>query len=233
MAKTLLDGVNEVLKRVNIVKSTDLLLSLTNAGKQNSIDLTVQCWNEAIDQLYSTAEVPKPFQMETSSITLIADQRGYDLATDVNILYWPLHDEQGGHYLSEYPGGYTKMIRQQPQPDNYTGSAGNAAINPKDGKIYLDRIPTSGEAGRQYFYDYGKETVMTLAADTVPFDDVVFRALVPVVAELYRLYKENKYVDGVSKLNYGRACRYLTKVPQRTSWYKRYVRVGGDPLNAD
>jgi len=58
--------------------------------------------------------------------------------------------------------------------------------------------------------------------------------MVPVVAELYRLYKENKYVEGVAKLNYGRAARLMTKTPARTSWLSR---VGGtntsDPLNAD
>lgn len=231
-AKLFLDGVNEVLKKASVVKSTDLLTSLTFSGKQVFIDLAVQCWNEAIHQLYSTAEVPLPFQMETSSITLAA-RRDYDLATDLVTLFFPLHDETNGHYILEYKGGYTRMNRQQPQPANYTGTPSYGAIHPGNGKFYIDRTPTSAEIGRVYSYDYGKELHLSSETDTFPFDNTVFWAMVPVVHQLYQLYDENKYTDGIAKLSFGRAARYLIKVPQRTSWLDHYGHIQGDPLNAE
>jgi len=234
MAKTLLDGVNEVLKRVQIVKSTDLLTSLTSSGKQVFIDLTVQCWNEAVDQLYAVANQPKPYQMKTDSIILVENIKDYGLADDLITLHWPLHDETNGQFIHEYPGGWREMHRHQSQPENYTGTPSYGAIHPENGKLYIDRIPTEDDANKTYYYDYNRDLELTEATDQFPFDNVVFRAMVPVVAELYRLYKENKYVEGVAKLNYGRAARLMTKTPARTSWLSR---VGGantsDPLNAD
>ena len=91
--KTLIDGVNEVLKKVKIVTSTNTLLSLSDSGKQAFIDSAVQAWNEAVDDLYSTALTPKPLQMGEGQITLSEGVRDYELEDDLEILHWPLHDE--------------------------------------------------------------------------------------------------------------------------------------------
>ena len=233
MAKTLLNGVNEVLIRVQVVKSTDLLTSLTSSGKQVFIDLAVQAWNESVDQLYSVISEPRPNIMKTGQIITVEGARDYELESDLVRLHWPFHDETNGQYIEEYPGGYRQMVRLQSHPENYTGTPQFGAISPENGKFYLDRTPTSAEANRTYHYDYDKDPELVEATDTFPFEDVVFRAMVPVVAEMWKLYKENKYIDGVAKLNYGRAARLLTKQPARTSYRTRYRKLAGDPLSAD
>jgi hypothetical protein len=231
--KTLLNGVNEVLMKVQKIDSGGLLSSLTDRGRQTFIDLAVQSWNEAVDDLYSQAQKPKPFQMKTDSIILVENNKDYELADDLEILYWPLHDETNGQYIHEYPGGWTKMQRNQPQPENYTGTAYYGAIHPETGKLYIDRAPTSNEANRTYYYDYARNLELTLLTDQFPFSDTVFRAMVPVVAQLWRRYMENTFDEEEYKRSVGRASRMMIKVPQRTSWITRQGHHTGDPLSAD
>ena len=116
MAKTLLNGVNEVLVDVRIVDSANLLASLTDTSRQNSIDIAVQIWNEMIGELYTSAKLAHPQESAEDSITLALSDRSYALATDLNQLRWPLHDETNGQYIAEYPGGYEALRRSQPQP---------------------------------------------------------------------------------------------------------------------
>ena len=52
MAKTLLDGVNEVLKRVSLIQGDNAILTdLTDSSRQVYIDVAVQVWNESVDEI--------------------------------------------------------------------------------------------------------------------------------------------------------------------------------------
>jgi hypothetical protein len=180
MAKTLLNGVNEVLKRASIISENSLLTSLTNSGKQVFIDLAVQAWGEAVDQIYSKARIKMPNQAEESNITLVASKRTYSLATDLVQLSWPLHEETQGLFINKYPGGYEELRHVLTQPGNYTGQPTSGAISPIDGDLFIDMLPTSSEAGYEYKYTYWKDLTLSRASDQFPFSDTVFRAFVPV-----------------------------------------------------
>ena len=221
MSKKLLDGVNDVLKKLHIVNETRLLSSLTNSGKQTFIDNAVQSWGEAVDQLYSKAKVMKPLQGEESSITLVLGQRSYDLPCDLVQIRWPLHEEDQGFYIQQYPGGYEELRNIQSQPDNYTGHPSSAAISPVDGTIYIDRVPTSGEVGYEYKFFYWKDLGLSRANDVFPFSETVYRAMIPVVTELWKFNMNQRTSSEVSKLNYGRAIRALKQEPADTAWIKR------------
>lgn len=218
MSKTLLNGINEVLKKAQIVTETQLLTSLTNSGKQVFIDQAKQAWNEAIDELYTVAGVIRPSQMAESSITLVSGTREYTLKDNLIRLHYPLLDETNGQYVNEYPGGYEAMRKWQSIPQNYTGLPLNACIRPDNGRLYFDAIPQAAVAGRVYKYIYDKDTVLTLAEENMPFNDVVFRAMVPVVFELYRAIQHNREDEEKKKVNYGRAASLLNRTPQRESW---------------
>lgn len=219
MAKTLLQGVNDLLKRVQIISGdSGDLASLTDSGRQVFIDLAVQVWNEAVEQLYSISDQPFPQELAENTITLATSDRDYALQTDLVQLHFPLIDETNGAYILEQPGGYLAIVNTQLFPANYTGLPTYAAIRPTDGQLYLDRIPTSAENGKVYKYRYDKDVSLSLAADTFPFSDAVYRALMPVAAELWRLFQENKSFQGVSKLSFGRAARFLTNTQPRDSW---------------
>jgi len=222
MAKTLLNCLNETLKKTKVINSNNLLTSLTHTGKQPYIDIAIQAINETIDQLYLDIKIPRPNIITEATITLVTSDRDYALASDLNILHWPFLDETNGQYITKYPGEYLELVSDQTYPANYTGLPQVGAIRPTDGQLYLDRIPTSTENGNVYKYRYSKDTELVLAADTVPFSDVVFRALIPAFSEKWKLENKREFNGGVFKRSIGTAARYLRQMPVDDSWSPRY-----------
>ena len=223
---TLLTGTNEVLKRVQLIQGdSGILTTLTDSARQVYIDTAVQMWNETIDELYSISDKPKPKELAENTITLTTSTRAYALQTDLLQLYWPFLDETNGRFITEYPGGYLDLVTSQLVPANYTGLPIMGCIRPTDGYIYLDRIPTSNENGLIYKYRYDKSLNMTTAAAVFPFNDAVFRSLVPSVAELWKKQHNNKFDNGIYQNGLGRASRYLLNLQQRDSWTPARVPV--------
>lgn len=221
MAKTLLNGVNEIFKRTAIIAGdAGALTSLTDTARQPSIDQAVQVINEAIDEIYSVSNVALPNQQKESTLTLATSTRAYTLATDLVKLRWPFIDKTNNQRLHEYPGGYNDILLGDPEQDD-TGLPMYAAIRPTDGKLYLDRAPTSVENGRVYTYQYDKDTVLSLAADTMPFSDAVFRAMVPAWVQLFKRERRNEFDRDFYLLSIGRASRLLTQKNPRASWSPR------------
>ena len=219
MAKTLLDGVNEVLSLVSVISSD--LASLTDSAKQVFIDTAIQKWNESIDNLYMTANQPRAKSFEADSIVLVADLRDYALPKDLSQLRFPLRDETNGNHILLWEPGYEDLISKQLIPGNFTGLPNFACVRPDTGDLYLDTLPTSADAGREYKYLYYKDKALTLAADKMPFTDIVFRAMVPAVAELWKAEKESSFNEKAWRRDMGRAAKMLTQVETSTSYRPR------------
>jgi hypothetical protein len=221
MAKTLLNAVNEILRRVGMVQGDDALLtSLAVSARQRSIDIAVQVVNEGIDELYSTTNQPQPNAQASSTVTLVSSQRAYTLATDLVRLRWPMIDTTNTQFLYEYPGGYDDLLLLDPEQDD-TGLPFYAAIRPTDGKLHLDRTPTSAEDGRIYTYQYDKDVSLTNAEDTVPFGNAVFRAMVPAWVQLWKREQNNEFDGDLFKANIGRASRLMTQAQPRDDYWPR------------
>lgn len=216
MSTTLLQGVNKVLRRVQVITSD--ITSLTSSGKQPWIDACVGAWNEAMIDLYATAEMPYPSQSSSSTITLVTSTRSYSLASDLIKLHWPLHDQTNGQYISEYEGGFLQLQQEEYFTSEYTGLPYRGAIDPTDGTIYLDYIPTSTENGRVYTYYYDKNLEMSATTDVFPFNNHVYIMLARAVAELWRLEVKYQFNDGVYKKAMSNAAKALRQQPQRESW---------------
>lgn len=224
MAKTLLNGVNEVLKKLSLIQGdSGTLTTLSDSGRQTMIDKSVQAWNEVMEEAYSRARMPLPSTETTATITLVTDDRDYALASDLVEFLWspPPLDQTNGRFIYEFAGGYTRLIETQLIPSNYTGLPIWGAIRPSDGQLYLDRIPTSNENGLIYTYHYVKDVSVSSASDTFPFTDAVFRAMVPAVAEVVSRYEKQKFDEGMFRISMGRAARLLNKVEDRQSWSRR------------
>ena len=218
--KTLLNGVNAVLRRVNILTGdTGELDSLTSSPRQVFIDTAIQVWNEATIQLYSSTSGALPTSITEATITLVNGDRDYALASDLVRIYWPLQDETNGREIEQYPGGYMQMVNDQEIPTNYTGIPYYGVIRPTDGLLYLDAIPQAAEAGLVYKYRYDKSLVLDTATDTFPFSDQVFQAMVPAVTELWRRSR-NRMVDNATlEAAMGTASRMLSENKMRPSWF--------------
>lgn len=221
MAKTLLQCVNAILKRTQIITGdAGELSSLTDSARQVSIDVATQVINEGISELYTTAEIAQPNEQGESTITLVLATRAYTLATDLVQLRWPMIDKTNTQWLQHYPGGYNAMLVGDPEQDD-TGMPHYGAIRPTDGKLYLDRAPNAEDVGKVYTYQYDKSLRMTLAADTVPFNDDIFDAMVPAWVQLFRRDRQNDFDRDIFRLNVGRASRLLTQRQMRHHYSPR------------
>lgn len=221
MPKTLLNAVNEILKRVKVIAGdSGELTTLTDSSRQPAIDQAVQSVNEGIDELYTSVCKPKPLSQAESTITLVTSTRSYALATNMVELVWPLIDKTNNQYIFEYPGGYNQILQDDPEQDD-DGLPHYAAISPINGELYMDVIPTSAENGNVYTYQYKKDLELSVLTDTVPFDNTTFRAMVPVWAELWKRDVRDDFDNGMYRASMGRAARTLSKVPARTSYSPR------------
>lgn len=232
MAKTLLDGVNEVLERKGIIQGdASVLTTLTDSSRQRAINLAIDAWNEGIDKLYSRTHLPKPNELAEDTITLATSDRDYVLAADMNQLYFPLIDETNGYFIEEYKEGYLHLVNSQPYPNNETGLPNYACIRPTDGQLYLDRIPTANENGYVFKYRYDKELVMSAATDTVPFKDVVFRQMVRVVGEIFSRDFSKDFNQQILNSSLATAGRYLIQQQQKSSYLpERTHKNNTDPF---
>lgn len=221
MAKTLLNCVNEILKRVAVIAGdAGALTTLTDSARQVSVDVAVQVVNEGIDDLYATTGIAQPNEQSESTLVLIAGTRAYTLHADLLQLRYPMIDRTNTQFIQEYPGGYNAMLVADPEQDD-TGLPLYGAFRPTDGKFFLDRAPTAVEAGRTYYYQFDKNLAMSTAAATVPFNDAVFRAMVPVWVQLWKRERRNEFDGELYRKNLGTASAYLTQKQARTSYAPR------------
>jgi len=221
MAKTLLNAVNEILKRVGEISGDSAeLTSLTVSARQTIIDVAVQVVNEGIDELYTTTNTASPKEQAESTITLVTDDRSYALASDLVQLRWPLIDKTNNQYLWQHPGGYNAILEIDPEQDD-DGLPHFAAISPVNEELYLDRIPTATENGRVYTYQYDKDLVLTGQDDTVPFKDIVFRAMVPAWVQLWKRERKGEFDGDLFETSIGRASRLLNQNQPRRSYNPR------------
>lgn len=220
MAKSLLEATNETLKRLKMIQGDqDVLTTLTDSSRQIWIDITVQVINEGIDTLYDASNIAKPLEMTETPITLTLNEREYALPTDLVQLRWPGLDETNGMFITEYPGGYAQMRIDQPRPDTgYEGTPIYGVINPSNGKLRFDHRPTAEDVGDIYIFEYDKDLSMTLAADTVPFTDAVFRAMVPAWAQLVQRDMKRDFDPAIYETQIGQAARFLNRGQRRTHW---------------
>lgn len=212
MSKTLLNGVNDVLKRVQIIKGENgEITSLSQAEIQHEIDVTVQMWNEVIEEIYSLGNTPHPDELATSTVTLMTGQREYELPDDLVHIRWPLMENTNGYYIYEYKNGFEHLRAWQQIPNNFEGRPNFAVINPQNSKLYMDYLPTAEENGFVYNLIYDKDVSLSGASDVFPFNDSVYRSLVPAVAELWKNEQRKEFNDKIYKKRLAQACRYITK----------------------
>lgn len=218
---TLLNCVNEVLKRVNVIAGdSELLTSLTDSARQHTIDIAVQVINEGIDELYSVTNKPIPNEQGESAITLVAGSRGYILASDLVQMRFPLIDKTNTQYIFQYPGDYNDMLRLDPEQDD-TGLPRWGCISPVNGRLFLDRTPTSAESGKVYTYQYDRDLSMSVATNTVPFSAATFRAMVPAWVQLYKREMKNEFDGDLYKASLGRAARFSVDIQPRSHYSPR------------
>ena len=241
MPMLFMECVNGSLKRAGIVAgdsaelgtgtSTATAFQYTASGVfsarsdiQHSVDLMLQMWQEVTSEIYSMNLVPN--LLATATITLVTNTREYALPSDFERVAGETYESRvmrsatQAVTLGEYPGGYLKMLADQPVATDWTGQPNAWAISPRDEALRIDRSPTSDENGTVYNLAYERrvELTSTMATATMPYSDTVCRSLIPVVAELYNSAKKDKFDAGVFRSSLVRAFNFANKGQDRTRW---------------
>lgn len=222
MSHTLLDAVNEMLKRVRVIDTgnTGLLASLTNSSTQHNIDVAVQVVNEGIDELYSAIGKSMPGQSAESTITLATGSREYTLASDLITIKWPMVDRTNTQYLFQWEDSYEGLLAVDPQ-QTQTGLPIWGMISPINSKLRVDRQCDTASNGRIYTYEYEKNTALVNATDAIPFNDACFRAMVPAWVQLYKREERNEFDQPLFQQAIGRASRFVSEEKPSNSYSPR------------
>lgn len=235
--KTLLNGVNEVLKKTDLLDSdVGALTSLTDSARQTFIDSAIQAINESMDILYSTADISKPKQLKESTITLVTDIKEYGLHSCLILLRREYHliDETNNHIITIMDeNGYWQTVFGDLDQDD-TGLPSYCAISPITARLVMDRTPTAAENGKVYKYRFDQDLELIDKDDEFPFNNAVFRALIPAAAELFKVQHHQEFLKPIYDASMARAARYLRGVSPRTSWAPRQGSVSStDPMTND
>lgn len=220
MAKTLLNGVNDILTKVSALDSGQYLNSLTDTSRQTFIDIAKQSLNEVVDELYTITNLPMPKQLRESTLTLVASQRSYKLRSDAIRIRpeFGLIDETNDHVIGVMDeDGYRQIIVGDLGQDD-TGLPSFCAQSPVDARLIMDRLPDSNAAGRVYKYRYEKDLEFDDKDDEMPFSDAVYRAVIPAAAEIWRWHRHQDFSEALYQSSLGRAARLLSRVPPRQTY---------------
>ena len=234
MALVFLDAVNETLKRVGTIQGDagDLVTGtgtddeFTDSSRQRDIDLAIQIWQETLHELLSLGLFAN--EASTATITLVAGQRDYTLATDKVFERFAgqtedtrvLRGATTGLIVRSYPGGYDQMLVDQPVATDYIGDPNRYAISPVTGDIRLDREPTAEIAGNTYnaLIETVQSLTSTMATETFLWTDTVTNALIPVVAETWTRTMKREFDAEQFRRSLTRAASHARKNQRRTRW---------------
>jgi hypothetical protein len=235
-----LQAVNSTLRRVRVIQgdagelATSTVTStatgavatdaFTDSGRQTQIDLVIQVWQEAQHVLYDLGLLGD--EGASATIVLASGEREYTLPSDFERMAGKSRDERvwrgatNGLLLTEYPGGYAKMLRDQPVASDYIGDPGHWALSPVDRtKVRLDREAATGATDTYNFlYEKRLSLTATMATETLPFSDTVADALVPVVAEGWNRIHKKEFDSGLFRTSVGRAARTMTQNQPRVRY---------------
>lgn len=224
MAYTLLNGTNKVLARVGVIQGVaGNLTTLTDSGRQIDIDVAVMMWSEVLQDFAQQTDAV-PGLMDSGTITLANGAKEYAPPTGtvsgktIELVKWitlPVRRLP----LYEYPGGFTKMTFDQPDPTIFQGLPVNWVISAITGWIRFDFTPTANEAGVTGTVFGVPRVALTLAGDLFPVSDTVVDQLVPAVAMKWS--KERKKGDFDREEYYqalSDAMRWAQKATPQSKW---------------
>ncbi len=187
MSWTMLRFVNQVMRELGLVGGEQTeLQSFTDSSRQRMVDSIIQKTNETVHELYSATTTPIPTETRERDIVLRENIRSYQLPDSLAQIRWPLVNSKDSMRIDEYLGGYDQMRQDQLQQHMFRGTPYYACIHPNDGKLFMDRFPQAGDAGRTYRIFFDRTLTLESEDDIFPFKATSCYALVAAVAERYR-----------------------------------------------
>lgn len=175
MSVTFLGAVNRILRISGILRGdTDAITSFADVQHGATVQLAIISIQSTLTDLTTFYDFPQ--ERSSSSITLVAGQRLYTLATDF-IQFWTsnqfLYDAVQNNHLFEFSGGERRLAREVYDYQSVATQSGYPTwwynVEGLTQTIGLFSIPNSNYAGRVLTYDYERDVIPVNATDLMPF----------------------------------------------------------------
>lgn len=201
-----IDTVNRVLRTNGLLADDDDdIAAFTNTQHKGTIQLAKIAIQSSITEL--TADRLLPAEEADGTITYVADQRIYNLATDYvrMIDENPFFLEIDGSGVSQnqtvnaYPGGESQLRRQILDYRTQSGKP-RWFYFPKNTtkQVAFYQVPRSDEAGIQLRYTYEKSVYPIAEGDTMPFsNDQEHDAFSDMSARYFQFLLTKQPTDGL------------------------------------
>jgi hypothetical protein len=172
MAATFLSTVNRILRTCAIIRGdTDTISTFSDTQHNASLNLAVVAVQQELVRLVADRLIPAE-RKTSGTITLAADTRTYSLASDFVRFYGVPHfyNSSGNRQIYEFPGGLEALQVQYYTYATDTGSPNYWYWEPTTTKkVGLFQVPSSGEAGEVWTYEYEGSVLISDVSDTLPF----------------------------------------------------------------
>lgn len=165
-----LDVVNRILRLNAIIRGdNDGISSFSDTQHNASLNLAIVCVQDELVNLIADRLIPAE-RKTSGTITEVASQRTYSLASDFLRFYGQPHLSQSSENLQiyEWPGGLEALQIQIFTYATDTGEPNWWYFEPtQTKKIGLFQVPSS--SGEVWSYEYQASSMVELATDFLPF----------------------------------------------------------------
>lgn len=172
-ALTFIDGVNRVLRINNVIAGgDDDITTFSDSQHEADISRAKIAIQDEIAELVSD-NMLLPFEKTSATITLVANQRSYSLASDFITFYGmrpSFYDATDNRRLYEYIGGEDLLRNVDYQYATNTGTPIDWYWDrTTTKKVAFYNIPNETYDGRSLSYDYEGSVMVENSTDALPF----------------------------------------------------------------
>lgn len=237
---TFLEAVNLIL-RINtfIAGDDDDLTSFSDTQHRATLNLAKIAVKSTLNELIADRLIP--YEETDGNMTLVGDQRLYDLPSDfVRFvgsapfflkLEGAIGSDSANQFVYEYPGGEDQL---RWHVLDYRSQSGTPQwfyiVNGTSKRIGLYPVPDSDDNGKVYRFPYQKDVTVTTEADSLPFHtDQEAQAFVDMAARYMKFLIEKLpaaqlYQDPVFRTSKSALMALMKPIKSKESYGYRYGR---------
>jgi len=171
---TFLECINRILRMNAVIRGdTDTVATFSDVAHNASLNIGIVCVQNELIKLIADRLIPKE-RSTSGTVTFATDTRVYNLAAAFTRFYGNPHFYRAAEnrQIYEYTGGLEQL---QIEIFNYATQSGDPnwwywePSNTSTKQVGFFQVPTSGENGEVWTYDYETSVMVTTISDTLPF----------------------------------------------------------------
>ena len=170
MSTTFLSAVNRILRLNAVIRGdTDTVATFSDVQHNASLNLAIIAVQDELTLLIADQTIPNE-RKTSGTITLVASQQTYSLASDFTRFYAipSFYNSSNNYKIFEYPGGLSQLQLDDYKYETNTGQPNWFYFYPTTtDKVGLYLVPNA--SGQIWTYEYEGSVLVTVATDNLPF----------------------------------------------------------------